>query len=358
MMKGNNNTVSSVIVPMYNEEELITDVLEKNVHAFESSGMGLMEIIIVNDGSLDNSLEAVNNFKENYKGSVKIRIIDVGKNKGKSNAIKEGIRKAKGNYILLTDSDSYFDHDSISKILHECKGKACVVGFARAYETNLLSRLQSIEYEFEQKLIRATQRFYHSVISICGVIYVIRKDFINGIEFQDSIVEDFRIGIELNRKNKHIEISDSITYTHPPLTLRKLRKQRLRWFGGILKESLRHRDVWKGNGFYALNAFLCIASFLFILMSAGVFIAGMMLTHNKLNFLISSVIYFIAINFIISLVYLITAKRKSLLEFLVFPYYLLFLFVIRTEVVFKTLTGHKFTWGTRATNPDILPNTK
>ncbi|OGK16621.1 hypothetical protein A2690_03330 [Candidatus Roizmanbacteria bacterium RIFCSPHIGHO2_01_FULL_39_12b] len=85
--------IVSAIVPAYNEEKSIRFVLEQLKNA-----RLINEIICVNDGSLDNTISEI----KKVKG---IKVVDLKKNRGKSYAIVEGIRTAKGDIVLFVDAD-------------------------------------------------------------------------------------------------------------------------------------------------------------------------------------------------------------------------------------------------------------
>jgi glycosyltransferase involved in cell wall biosynthesis len=88
----NKHTIS-VIVPAYNEEKKINQVLRPLVNSIL-----IDEIIVINDGSSDNTLSVIKRFK-------KIILINLKKNHGKSYAIVKGIEKTKGNIIVFIDAD-------------------------------------------------------------------------------------------------------------------------------------------------------------------------------------------------------------------------------------------------------------
>ncbi len=90
----------SVIIPVFNEEKTVANVIE----AVLGSGLAL-EIICVNDGSIDKSLEVLKSFGE------KIKLIDLEKNHGKGFALAAGVKAAKGEIIVFLDSD----HPNLSK---------------------------------------------------------------------------------------------------------------------------------------------------------------------------------------------------------------------------------------------------
>ena len=93
----------SFIVPVYNTEKY----LEKCLDSLVKQSFNDFEIIIINDGSPDNSNKIIDKYSNEYKNIVVINQ----ENKGLSAARNNGIKKAKGEYIIFVDSDDYVDKD-------------------------------------------------------------------------------------------------------------------------------------------------------------------------------------------------------------------------------------------------------
>lgn len=81
------------VIPAYNEEERIGNVLKVVVKV-----SAIDEIIVVNDGSTDNTVDIVKDFH-------RVKLLDLSPNRGKAYALKQGITAATGNVILLLDAD-------------------------------------------------------------------------------------------------------------------------------------------------------------------------------------------------------------------------------------------------------------
>ncbi len=103
----------SIIIPLYNAEHYIQDCLATLV----SQGIdpGRYEIIVINDGSKDNSLRVAKDFAVNYPN---VRIIDQ-ENQGVSEARNTGIDQARGAYIYFIDADDYLAQNTLIKVLDD-----------------------------------------------------------------------------------------------------------------------------------------------------------------------------------------------------------------------------------------------
>ncbi|MDU4936124.1 MAG: glycosyltransferase family A protein, partial [Peptostreptococcaceae bacterium] len=98
----------SIIIAAYNIEDYINRCLNSIVNqSFKD-----IEIIVVNDGSTDNTINIINNFAKN---DVRIKVIDK-KNGGLIEARKSGLARASGEYILFLDGDDWLHIEAIEKL--------------------------------------------------------------------------------------------------------------------------------------------------------------------------------------------------------------------------------------------------
>lgn len=102
----------SVIIPLYNAAATI----DKALHSVVSQTVGEFEIIVINDGSTDHSLERVNIFRQNHPGT-RIMIVDK-KHEGVSVARNIGLHIANGEYIAFLDADDEWFSDKTRKQLN------------------------------------------------------------------------------------------------------------------------------------------------------------------------------------------------------------------------------------------------
>lgn len=110
-----NSESLSILIPLYNEEEFICELLARVVAAPLPGGLD-REIIIVDDGSTDGSAEAVEHFIASQPG-VRIQLIRHEKNRGKGAAVRTAIQAATGQLSVIQDADLEYDPREYRKIL-------------------------------------------------------------------------------------------------------------------------------------------------------------------------------------------------------------------------------------------------
>lgn len=112
----NNLRNFSIIIPAYNEEKGIAAVLKKLVEFLGNSG----EIIIVDDGSSDNTADIAKDFG--------VKVIRHSRNMGYGAALKTGFRNAKNNIVVIMDADEQHNPKDLTKLIENIKSNDMVVG--------------------------------------------------------------------------------------------------------------------------------------------------------------------------------------------------------------------------------------
>ncbi|KKP86903.1 MAG: Glycosyl transferase, family 2 [Candidatus Roizmanbacteria bacterium GW2011_GWA2_35_8] len=106
----------SIIIPVYNEEVYIhrclENIIKQNLDLWEK------EIIIVNDGSTDNTLKSLKQIKLK---KINLKIFNLASNRGKGAAIKKGIAESTGDILLIQDADLEYDPEDYTVILEKYK---------------------------------------------------------------------------------------------------------------------------------------------------------------------------------------------------------------------------------------------
>lgn len=170
----------SIIIPVYNVEAYI----EKCVQSLQLQDIPTQEyeIIIVNDGSPDNSRQVVLELMKQFDNIV---FIDQ-ENKGVSLARNAGIDKASGKYLLFIDPDDYIEHNTIARILNtadEMEAEITILGYKFLNSDNTL-RNEILLAEFKGNLYSGIEAYYISRVNMVidpdrSVAILFKRDFMN-----------------------------------------------------------------------------------------------------------------------------------------------------------------------------------
>jgi glycosyltransferase involved in cell wall biosynthesis len=131
----------SVVFPVYNEEENVPLLLEEIARALDGKGW-TYEIVAVDDGSADRSLEVLRAMKSKYPT---LRVITFEKNSGQTAALDAGWRAARGRFVVSLDADLQNDPADIPRMMQELdrSGSDMIIGVRVNRRDTLSRRLQS-----------------------------------------------------------------------------------------------------------------------------------------------------------------------------------------------------------------------
>ncbi len=145
------NPELSIVCPAYNEEKNIENFLKSLNPVLEKIGL-TYEIIFVNDGSKDNTLEVLKQKKKKYPS---IRILNLSRNFGKEAALTAGLEHARGDAVIAIDADLQHPVETIEKFVKKWKeGYDVVVGkrLSRTGEHPLKKASAKLFYNIHNKI--------------------------------------------------------------------------------------------------------------------------------------------------------------------------------------------------------------
>jgi len=116
-MKNHKKELLSVIVPCFNEEEVIEETYKRLTNVLKENHINY-EILFINDGSIDKTLEILTNIAKN---DPKIKIISFSRNFGHQSAVSAGIHHCKGDYAVIIDADLQDPPEVIPELLSLAK---------------------------------------------------------------------------------------------------------------------------------------------------------------------------------------------------------------------------------------------
>ncbi|WML50049.1 polysaccharide deacetylase family protein [Neobacillus sp. PS3-34] len=231
----------SVVIAAYNEEKVIC----KTVNSILSSDYPAFEILIIDDGSKDDTSVVV---QETYTNNPLVRLIKK-HNGGKSSAVNLGFKEAKGEFVVALDADTLIAENAISLLINHFKNEnvAAVSGNVKVgNKGNLLTNWQHIEYVTGFNLERRAFAALNCITVVPGAIGAWRKTAVEeaGYFKEDTLAEDTDITLTLLRNGKKIEFEEMAhAFTEVPEDIKSLAKQRYRWVYGTLQCLWKHREA-------------------------------------------------------------------------------------------------------------------
>jgi len=125
------NKVLSVIIPVYNEERTICQILDKVTHVELLNGIK-MEVLVIDDASTDLTGENVEKFTNDHPG-LNLVYHQSPKNKGKGAAIRKGLELASGDYMIIQDADLEYDPEEYNLLLRPMEDEVADVVYSSRF---------------------------------------------------------------------------------------------------------------------------------------------------------------------------------------------------------------------------------
>lgn len=186
----------SIIVPVYNVEKYLTQCMESLVNQTLKD----IEIIVVNDGSPDNSIKILEKYEKKYPDMVKVFTTE---NRGVSHARNYGLDRAKGEYIMFVDSDDFIELDMAEKLYNKAvmdNNDLVVCARYNVYEVEgkkeLKRKLMKV-FSMNQNFKMSERKFELVHLSPFPWDKLFKRTLLNGIRFPEGIrFEDLVVAFE------------------------------------------------------------------------------------------------------------------------------------------------------------------
>jgi len=224
----------SVIVPAYNEEE----VIEGLIHRLKESSYPIQEIIVVDDGSEDSTYEVARNMNAT--------VLRTNERLGKPAALNAAVREAKGDIVVIFDADTLPDKDCVGHLVKhfELEDVGAVVGCTKVLNDGSLSKLVALEFNLCFYLIEPFSDKSNFLPIVHGANFAIRRELAHFRE--DALTEDFDLTINLTMKGYKIRFEpEAVNHVSAPSSFSLLVRQRERWLEGILETYMWNCGFWK-----------------------------------------------------------------------------------------------------------------
>ncbi len=260
-------------VPSKNEEENIRETIMRIANIDYPKEK--FDIIVVNDGSTDNTLAEMEAAKkEAAKIGVKVIVVDWVDNRGKREGMAECVRQSSNELMVYIDSDSFVDPHTpreLAKYFTDPQVGA-VAGHAHVANAskNIVTKMQAVRYFVAFKAYKGSESVFETVTCCSGCCSAYRREYI--ASFMDEWLDQHFLGIRctygddrsltnylLRRGYKALYSPDATAYTFVPDTMRKFMRQQLRWKKSWVRESMIGAQfMWRKHPVMALGYYISI----------------------------------------------------------------------------------------------------
>lgn len=238
----------AIVMPAFNEEHAIAQSLSSLLALDYPSE--LLEIVAVNDGSTDATLARMREVAAGADG--RVRVIDLGRNRGKRAAMAAGIRATDAEIVAFVDSDSVLEPDAMTRLVqgfHDPRvGAVCGHADVLNLHASWLTRMQAVRYFVAFKVTKAAESLFDAVTCCSGCFSAYRRSAIlphlEWWESQTFLGAESTFGDDRSLTNcvlrgwKVRYESRAVSHTIVPETFSQFMTQQVRWKRSWTRESL------------------------------------------------------------------------------------------------------------------------
>jgi len=344
----------SIVIAAKDEEESIYKTIQA---CMESDYKGNIECIVVDDGSTDKTYSEMQRAGQLWKG--KVLPISLGVNKGKREAMSEGILQSKNEIIVFVDSDSFLYPNAIQILTQHFSDKkvGAVSGNTGVANhcINTLTKMQSIRYAISYDIFKSAESLFGVVTCCPGCFSAYRREAIMPIlsSWRNQMFMGTRstFGDDRSLTNfvlRHWRIAyceSAKAITIVPEKYMKFLKQQLRWKKSWIREGFVSSSfMWKKHPVASLSFYINL-----ILPTLGPIVVGwviyMTIFHYNPFFLLTFLLGVITMGSLFGAFLYIIQKEKYWLYMPIFSIF--YTLVMIWQMPYAILTLKKTHWGTR-----------
>jgi cellulose synthase/poly-beta-1,6-N-acetylglucosamine synthase-like glycosyltransferase len=252
----------SIVVPVKDEEKVIGRLLDALLKLDYPSWR--REIVIVEDGSADKTVEVCEKYAGLYPGE--IRLVRRPISNGKPSALNFALKHVRGEIVGVFDADGvpspdallkmvkYFEDSSVAAV----QGKLCSINA----DENMLTKFLSYEGEVQFEAYYRGKDALKLFVPLSGSCQFIRREVLEEVGGWDenSLSEDTELAVRLTEKGYCIKYAPDVwSLQESPASLTQLFRQRLRWFRGTMEVWLKYGCLVKKLDRRCIDAELTLA---------------------------------------------------------------------------------------------------
>lgn len=266
--KISRNPTVTIAVPCWNEEKTLAGTLDSLLELDYPKDK--LSIIVVDDGSKDNTLSIAKAYEE--KHGLQIKVITK-ENGGKHTAVNLALQESDSEMFGCLDADSFVSPKSLSIIMgyfeNNPKAMAVTPCIHVLNPKTFIQRMQAVEY-LMGVFLRKSFGQLDAIQVTPGPFSIFRREVFSNLGGYRKAhnTEDFEITLRMHKA--HYKIMNShkaLVYTVGPATVKGFFNQRLRWARGFLENSLDYKELFFKKKYGNFGMFTLPVAFLFIFYS-------------------------------------------------------------------------------------------
>jgi biofilm PGA synthesis N-glycosyltransferase PgaC len=235
----------TILVAAYNEEASIEETL---ISIDRQNYPGELQVIVINDGSTDNTSLIVQRARDRYPW---LTFIDLKKNGGKAHALNIGFQKVAHDLVITVDADSFLYRGALVNIVERYRADPpntrAVAGkiLVRNSRQNWITRCQEWDYFHGIAAIKRVQSLFQGTLVAQGAFSVYdRAALIEVGGWPECVGEDIVLTWALLKAGYRIgHCEDACLFTNVPGTIKQLIRQRQRWARGMTEAFIQHPGI-------------------------------------------------------------------------------------------------------------------
>ena len=359
----------TVIIPCFNEEKWIARTILSCIN--QDYPIDKLEVIVADDCSNDKSVEVIKQTIEELKiegarfdVADRLKYLVQPENRGKREALCEGVKIAKHDLVVFVDSDSFLDPFAIRHLVQPFRdpkmgGVAGRTDVANTY-TNYLTKMQSVRYYIAFRVMKAAEAYFDTVTCLSGPLSCYRKQII--IDNMDRWLNQRFLGQKAtfgdDRAMTNIVLNEYRTSyqdtaycsTIVPNDNKVFLKQQMRWKRSWLRESIMAgKFMWRKEPFASLFFYIGL-----IVPVAAPIVVIYNLVYVPIAQRIFPTTFLVGLflmSGLMSVVQLLLRRSSTWIYGFVFCIY--YELILLWQMPVAWFTFWKSTWGTRLTPADI-----
>ena len=241
----------SVLIAAFEEEEAIAETLRS---VRKVGYPGPLEVIVLDDGSSDATSATVDYCRETLfapSPHLSLRSVRFEQNRGKARTLNSGLEQARHALVVTIDADTRLEPGSLTalveRLLTDGPGTVAVAGAVLVGNPreSLIAGAQQWDYFHGIAAVKRMQSMYGGTLVAQGAFSVyLRSALLEVGGWPDTVGEDIVLTWALLRRGHRIGYAeDAVAWTHAPVTLLELARQRKRWARGMIEALTHHKPL-------------------------------------------------------------------------------------------------------------------